>query len=80
MVQVQLNVDDEIKALADALAIAIVDVKAKKPIAQDLTDVAAKLIPALASLQNVQVDIKKGDNQAYVVKALSDALSPQVVA
>lgn len=77
MQTITLNVDDEVKALGDALAVAIVDVRAKAPVGQDITDVVGKLVPALTGIANFAGDIKKVDNQVSLIKALADALEPK---
>lgn len=76
MQQVQLNVDDEVKSVADALKVLIADIQAKKPIAQIAADVLPALLSAMGSYQSVGADIKKVDNQVYLVKCLAEALEP----
>lgn len=77
--QIQLLVDDEVKALGDALRILLVDLKAKKAAGVILSDAVAPLIAAVGGISNFGADIKKGDNQVYLVKAIVDALEPVVV-
>jgi hypothetical protein len=74
---VQLSVDDEIKSLGDSLKMLISDLVAKKPIAQVTGDVLPGLVAAISGYQAMGVDIKKVDNQAYLVKCLADALEKQ---
>ncbi len=76
MQAVSLNVDDEVKALGDALAIIVADVKAGKSLIQDFTDAFGALLGAIGSIQNLPVDIKKVDNQAYLIFALAKVLEP----
>lgn len=74
MVQVQLQVDDEVKAAGDALKQLIVDIKAKKSVAQIAADVLPNLLAAAGGFQNLGADLKKADNEAYLAKCLSEAL------
>jgi hypothetical protein len=78
MQTVQLQVDDEIKAVADAIGGLISDIKAGKTVVQDLTDALMALVPAVSALQALPADIKKVDNQVYILKSLGDALEPKV--
>lgn len=78
MQPVQLQVDDEIKAIGDAIGGLITDIKAGKGVLQDAEDAFNALVGAVASLKNIAVDIKKVDNQAYLVYALAKALEPSV--
>lgn len=77
---VQLNVADEVKALGDALAIIVLDVKAKKGVAQIATDALPGLLAAIGGMANIGADIKLVDNQVYLIKALAQALEPQPAA
>lgn len=76
---VTLNVDDEFAALGDAIGVLIADIKAGKSALVDLEDAIAKLVPAVGAFQNIAVDVKKVDNQVYLVKAIADALEPVAV-
>lgn len=76
MQTVQLSVDDEVKAAGDALKVLIIDIKAKKPIAQIAADALPGLLAAAGGFQNLGADIKKPDNEAYLAKCLSEALQP----
>lgn len=75
--QVTLNVDDEIKALGDALATLISDIKAKKSVAQIASDLLPGLMAAVSGYQNIGGDLKKVDDQTFLVHALSKALQGQ---
>lgn len=76
MQQVTLNVSDEFKALGDALAVLISDIKAGKTVVQDLSDAVSGLIPVIGALSAMPADIKLVDNQVYLIKALATALEP----
>lgn len=76
MQQIQLNVDDEFKAVGDVLAGLIADIKAKKPAAQIATDALPGLLAAVGSYASMAADIKKVDNQVYLVRAIAAALEP----
>lgn len=69
-----LNVSPEVQALGQALATAISDIKAKKGAMPTVEDVGAQLLPALAGMANVAVDIKTPDNIAFLVYQLASAL------
>ena len=72
--QITLTVDNEIKAVGDAMKGLVADVKAGKSILTDFQDVFGVMMGALADLGNAAVDVKKVDNQAYLLKCLGDAL------
>lgn len=76
MQQVPLSVDDEIKSLGDALGILVADIKAKKSITQIAADSLPGLLSAVGGYQAAAVDIKKVDNQVYLLRALAQALEP----
>lgn len=76
MQQVQLNVDDEMKAAGDALSLLIIDIKAGKAIAAIAGDVLPGLIAAIGGYANMGADIKKVDNQVYILRCLAGALEP----
>lgn len=76
MQQVTLNVSDEYKALGDALNGLISDIKAKKTAVQDLQDLLAPLLGAVAGLQNLGADVKLVDNQVYLIRSIASALEP----
>jgi hypothetical protein len=78
MQPVTLNVDDEVKALADALASLASDVKNKKAIGNIVADVLPALLPAAAGLGSIGSDIQKVDNQVYVIYSLAKALEAPV--
>jgi hypothetical protein len=80
MQQVSLQVADEIKALGDALALLIGDIKAGKPAAGIAADVLPALLPAISGLQAIGLDIKLPENQVYIIYALAKALEPAPVA
>ena len=69
-----LKVDAEFAALGDALASVLSDIKAKKSIGEDFSDALAILLPALSGLASFLGDVKKVDNQVYLIKCLADAL------
>lgn len=77
MQQQVLNVDDEIKALGDAFKGLIMDIKAGKSVISDLSDAILVVVPAVQSVVNAPVDLKKVDNQAYLLWCLANALEPQ---
>ncbi len=74
MVQVQLNVDNEVKAVADALGLLIADLKAKKSINMIIADVLPGVISAISSYQTVGAEMNSVDNQVYVAKVIAQAL------
>lgn len=74
MQPVQLQVDDEVKAVGDAIAGLVADIKAGKSVIVDAEDAFNALVGAVAGLKNIVVDIKKVDNQAYLAYALAKAL------
>lgn len=76
MQSVSLSVDDEFKAMGDALAGLIADIKGGKTVIQDLTDAVQSLIPAVSAIGSMSVDVKKPDNQAYIAYALMKVLEP----
>lgn len=78
MQTVTLAVDDEVKALGDAIGVLIADIKAGKTIMQDFTDTFALLIGAVGSMQSLPVDIKKVDNQAYLGMVFAKQFEPAV--
>lgn len=80
MVSVELQVADEVKALGDALKGIIVDIKAKKAIAQIATDALPGLLSAVGAFASIGADVKLVDNQVYLIKSLADALEPQPAA
>lgn len=75
MQSVQLQVDDEIKAMGDALKSLIVDIKAKKSVAVIAADALPNLIAAAAGFANFTADIKKPDDEAYLAKCIAEALN-----
>jgi hypothetical protein len=75
--QVVLNVDDEVKVLGDVIGGLIADVKAGKTVLQDFEDAIAQLVVSVSAFSNLGADIKKVDNQAYLLKSLADALEPK---
>ena len=80
MQQVELQVADEIKALGDAISGIIVDIKAKKSIAQIASDALPGLLQAVGGMQSLGADVKLVDNQVYLVRCLAQALEPAPVA
>lgn len=83
MQQVVLQVDDEYVAFGQALKNLIGDIKAKKSVMQDITDFASPLIGSLGSIANAGADIKKVDNEVYLLKCIAEAAeapAPAVVA
>jgi hypothetical protein len=76
MKQVQLNVDDEFAAAGDAIKVLIADIKAGKSIAVITGDALPNLIVAIGGYANMAADVKKVDNQIYLVKSIADALEP----
>lgn len=80
MQAVTLNVDDEIKALADAVGTLFADIKAGKTLAQDLTDALGGVVAGVTGLANIVGDIKKVDNQTYLLHAILTQLEPVVPA
>ncbi len=77
---VELNVDDEVKALGDALKVLVSDIKDKKSIAQIAADALPGLLAGVAGFAALGGDLKKVDNQAYLLKCLGDALEAAPVA
>lgn len=77
MQTVPLNVDDEVKALGDALAAEIADVKAQKGAAAYLADATPALLSLAGNYAKLPADVKKADDLAYFVKCLATALIPQ---
>lgn len=75
--QVILNVDDEVKVLGDVVAMLISDVKAGKTVLQDFEDAIGQLVVSVSAFANINVDLKKVDNQAYLLKSLADSLEPK---
>lgn len=76
MQSVTLNVDDEMKAAGDAIAMIIADVKAGKGAAAIATDALPLLISAVSGYSNMGKDILKVDNQVYLVRAIAMGLEP----
>lgn len=79
MQQVQLQVADEVKAVADAMALLITDIKAKKSATQILTDTLPGIMTAVEGLGAMSADLKKVDDQVYLIKSLLGALEPAPV-
>jgi hypothetical protein len=73
-----LNVDDEYAALGDGIHDLIAGIKGKKPVTEIVSDVLPDLVAAVGGLANLGKDIKKVDNQVYLVKCIADALEPKV--
>ncbi len=80
MQTVPLSVDDEMKAVGDAFKVLIVDIMAKKGIATITTDALPLLLSAIGGLQSMGVDIRKVDNQVYLLRCIAEALEPAPVA
>lgn len=76
MQSVTLNVDDEMKAAGDAIAMIIADVKSGKGAAAIATDALPLLISAVSGYSNMGKDILKVDNQVYLVRAIAMGLEP----
>lgn len=74
MQPVQLNVDDEVKALGDSLKVLVSDIKAKKSIAVIAADALPGLFAAVGGFQAMGADVKKVDNQVYLAKCIAEAL------
>lgn len=74
MQQVILNVDSEFKAAGDLIYTLIKDIKAGKNVAEIAADVLPTLMIAVSGYSAFAADVKKVDNQVYLVKALADAL------
>ncbi len=74
MQSVQLQVDDGVKAVGDALAMLISDLKAKKSTAQIVSDALPLLAQAIGGLGTLGADLKKVDNQAYILRAIGIVL------
>lgn len=74
MQTITLNVDDEFKAAGDMIGTLIADLKAKKTVAQISTDVLPGLVLAMSGYANFAADIKKADNQVYLLRAIATAL------
>lgn len=72
----QLNVDDEVIAIGNAIVGLVNDIKAGKAALVDAEDAFAALVGAVGSLQNIPADIKKIDNQVYLAKVLAGILEP----
>lgn len=70
-VTVTMQVDDEVKGAADALVGLCQDIKAKKSIAEDATDLFSKLAPILGTIAQLPEDMKANvDNRKYLAGAL----------
>lgn len=68
---VTLNVDAEVKGVADALIDIVKDIEAKAAIGQYFADLSKDLAPALADIGNLSADLKANeDNAAYLGGAL----------
>lgn len=78
MQSVPLSVDDEVKSLGDALSMLVSDIKAKKGTAAIIGDALPLLMSAVAGYAAIGADIKKLDNQVYLLKCLAGALEPAV--
>lgn len=76
MQQVQLQVDDEMKAAGDALGLLIADIKAGKTVAQIAADVLPGLVSAVGGYASMATDIKKPDNQLYLLRGILAAVEP----
>jgi hypothetical protein len=74
MKQVQLNVDDEFAAAGDAVKSLISDIKAKKSITEIAANALPNLIAAVGGYSSMAADVKKVDNQVYLIKSIADAL------
>lgn len=74
MQNVQLNVDDEVKAAGDMIKTLILDIKAKKSITAIAGDALPGLIAAVGGYASFAGDVKKSDNQVYLAKCLAEAL------
>lgn len=72
--QVSLTVDDEVKALGDAIAGLIADIKGKKALSAVLADSIPNLMAAVGGFAAFGGDLKKGDNQIYLVKCIAEPL------
>lgn len=69
---VTLNVDEEVKGIADALTDIVKDIEAKAAIGQYLADITKDLAPVLGSIGNLSADLKSNeDNYAYLGAALA---------
>lgn len=74
MKTVELQVDDEFAAAGDAISSIIADIKAKKSVAEIAADALPQLIAAVGGYSKFADDIKKVDNQLYLVKAIAGPL------
>lgn len=79
MSSLTLNPDPEYKAIGDAIAGLISDIKAGKSALIDAEDAFQALVGSVASLANVAADAKKVDNQVYLLKAILESFEPAVV-
>lgn len=78
--QVLLLVDDEYMAVGQSLKNLITDIKLKKSVMQDVQDFASPLIGAIGSLASAGADIKKVDNEIYLLKCIAEAAEAPVPA
>lgn len=76
MQTVQLSVADEVKALGDAVAQEVADIKAKKGIAVYIGDFMPALLSLASNYQNLGNDIKQPDDIAYLVKCAAGIFLP----
>lgn len=76
MQSVQMNVDDEFFAAGDAIGILIADISAKKDVATITADALPKVVQAIAGYANFAADIKKVDNQLYLLRSILNAVEP----
>lgn len=77
MAQIELLVDDEFKAAGDLLALLVKDLKAGKGVAELTADVLPQLIAVIGAYSKLAEDVKKVDNQVYLLKSLMASLEPQ---
>lgn len=74
MQTVTQQVNDEVKALGDALAALASGIKTKQPVMDIVSKVLPLLLPAAAGFQSLGTDLQAVDNQIYLVYALAKAL------
>lgn len=74
----EIQVADEVAAIGDAVKALVLDIKAKKEVAVIVADVLPKLMTAVSAFQALGADLKKVDNQVYLVKCLAEAFEPAV--
>lgn len=76
MKTVTLQVDDEVSALVDLVAVEVADIKAKKGAAAEIADAIPSLLALASGYQKLGADVKSPDDIAYLVQGIAKILLP----